>query len=38
VKLRAATLYAALDRLAAERLVEADREDIVGRRMSNAPA
>jgi DNA-binding PadR family transcriptional regulator len=29
VRLRAGALYAALDRLAAERLVEADREEIV---------
>jgi len=33
VKLRAGTLYAALDRLAAERLVEADREEIVEGRL-----
>ena len=33
VKLRAGTLYAALDRLAAERLVEADREEIVDGRL-----
>ena len=29
VRLRAGALYASLDRLAAERLVEADREEIV---------
>jgi DNA-binding PadR family transcriptional regulator len=33
VKLRAGTLYAALDRLAAEGLVEADREEIVDARL-----
>jgi DNA-binding PadR family transcriptional regulator len=33
VKLRAGTLYAALDRLAAERLVEADREEVVEGRL-----
>jgi DNA-binding PadR family transcriptional regulator len=33
VKLRAGTLYAALDRLAAERLVEGDREEIVEGRL-----
>jgi DNA-binding PadR family transcriptional regulator len=33
VKLRAGTLYAALDRLAAENLVEADREEIVDGRL-----
>jgi DNA-binding PadR family transcriptional regulator len=33
VRLRAGTLYAALDRLAAERLVEADREEIVEGRL-----
>ena len=31
VKLRAGTLYAALDRVVAEGLVEADREEVVGR-------
>jgi len=33
VKLRAGTLYAALDRLAAERLIEADREEVVDGRL-----
>jgi DNA-binding PadR family transcriptional regulator len=33
VKLRAGTLYAALDRLATERLVEADREEVVEGRL-----
>jgi DNA-binding PadR family transcriptional regulator len=33
VRLRAGALYAALDRLAAERLVEADREEIVEGRL-----
>ena len=33
VKLRAGTLYAALDRLAAQGLVEADREEIVDGRL-----
>jgi len=33
VQLRAGTLYAALDRLAAEGLVEADREEIVDGRL-----
>jgi DNA-binding PadR family transcriptional regulator len=33
VKLRAGTLYAALDRLVAEQLVEADREEIVEGRL-----
>jgi DNA-binding PadR family transcriptional regulator len=33
VKLRAGTLYAALDRLAGERLVEIDREEIVDARL-----
>lgn len=33
VRLRAGTLYAALDRLAAERLVEVDREEIVDARL-----
>jgi DNA-binding PadR family transcriptional regulator len=33
VKLRAGTLYAALDRLAAEQLVEADREEVVDGRL-----
>jgi DNA-binding PadR family transcriptional regulator len=33
VRLRAGTLYAALDRLAAEHLVEADREEIVDGRL-----
>lgn len=33
VKLRAGTLYAALDRLSAERLVEVDREEIVDARL-----
>jgi DNA-binding PadR family transcriptional regulator len=33
VKLRAGTLYAALDRLSGERFVEADREEIVGARL-----
>jgi PadR family transcriptional regulator len=33
VKLRAGTLYAALDRLAAEELVEVDREEIVDARL-----
>ena len=32
VRLRAGTLYAALNRLAAERLVEVDREEIVAAR------
>ena len=33
VRLRAGTLYAALNRLTAERLVEVDREEIVGARL-----
>jgi DNA-binding PadR family transcriptional regulator len=33
VKLRAGTLYAALDRLSADRLVEVDREEIVDTRL-----
>jgi len=33
VKLRAGTLYAALDRLAAEHLIEADREEVVDGRL-----
>jgi DNA-binding PadR family transcriptional regulator len=33
VRLRAGTLYAALDRLAAEKLVEVDREEIVDTRL-----
>jgi DNA-binding PadR family transcriptional regulator len=33
VRLRAGTLYAALNRLAAERLVEVDREEIVDARL-----
>jgi DNA-binding PadR family transcriptional regulator len=33
VQLRAGTLYAALDRLAAEKLVEIDREEIVDTRL-----
>jgi DNA-binding PadR family transcriptional regulator len=33
VRLRAGTLYAALDRLASEELVEADREEIVDGRL-----
>ena len=33
VKLRAGTLYAALDRVAAEGLVEADREEVVDGRL-----
>ncbi len=33
VRLRAGTLYAALDRLSAERLVEVDREEIVDTRL-----
>jgi len=33
VRLRAGTLYAALNRLAAERLVEVDREEIVAARL-----
>jgi DNA-binding PadR family transcriptional regulator len=33
VKLRAGTLYAALDRLSGERLVEVDREEIVDGRL-----
>jgi DNA-binding PadR family transcriptional regulator len=33
VKLRAGTLYAALDRLSADRLVEMDREEIVDTRL-----
>jgi DNA-binding PadR family transcriptional regulator len=33
VKLRAGTLYAALDRLAAEQLVEADRDEVVDGRL-----
>jgi DNA-binding PadR family transcriptional regulator len=33
VRLRAGTLYAALNRLAAERLVESDREEIVDARL-----
>ena len=33
VKLRAGTLYAALDRLAAEQLIEADREEVVDGRL-----
>jgi len=33
VRLRAGTLYAALDRLVAEHLVEADREEIVDARL-----
>jgi DNA-binding PadR family transcriptional regulator len=33
VKLRAGTLYAALDRLADEKLVEVDREEVVDARL-----
>jgi DNA-binding PadR family transcriptional regulator len=33
VRLRAGTLYAALDRLSADRLLEADREEIVDNRL-----
>jgi DNA-binding PadR family transcriptional regulator len=33
VQLRAGTLYAALDRLAAEKLIEVDREEIVDTRL-----
>jgi DNA-binding PadR family transcriptional regulator len=33
VRLRAGTLYAALDRLTGEKLVEADREEVVGGRL-----
>ena len=33
VKLRAGTLYAALDRLTAEQLIEADREEVVDGRL-----
>jgi DNA-binding PadR family transcriptional regulator len=33
VRLRAGTLYAALNRLAAERLVEVDREEVVAARL-----
>ena len=33
VQLRAGTLYAALDRLATEKLVEHDREEVVGGRL-----
>jgi DNA-binding PadR family transcriptional regulator len=36
VKLRAGTLYSALDRLAAEHLIEADREEVVDGRHATA--